>query len=72
MLSFQRCLGRELSLVVIKFASHEASARISALSARIALAAAYPSRATALRSNAKGIATLKLAPQSVAVFTLRS
>ena len=70
-LSFQRRLGRERSLVVINFGISRASTRITVLPARTVLKAAYATPSKPIRSDARGIAVLQLAPQSVSVFKLQ-
>ena len=75
-LSFQRRLGRERSLVVINYGTAPAEARLSALPAKARLRALYPLARgggdPAPRSDAQGHARLPAPAQSVQVFRVGS
>ena len=69
-LSFQRRLGKEHTLVVINYGAADARLALSGLPARARLQAAYPGPAPTLRSGADGSAEIPIAAQSVAVYRL--
>ncbi|MCV2370859.1 alpha-amylase family glycosyl hydrolase [Roseateles oligotrophus] len=67
-LSFQRRLGRQTSLVLINYAEQAGSASVVGLPAKAKLARAYPAGAAAASADARGRLTLPVAPLSVSVY----
>jgi len=69
-LSFQRRLGQEHTLVVINYGEADATMPLAGLPARTRLQPAYPNSAKPLRSGADGSAQVVIPGQSVAVYRL--
>lgn len=70
-LSFQRRLGREQTLVVINYGAGAASTPIEALPAKAGLQAVYPPAAGRLRADAQGRLDLLVPARSVAVYRIK-
>ena len=69
-LSFQRRLGKQISLVAINYGAEASKVSLDKLPARARLIAAYPAGAAAARADAEGRLTLPLAPLSVKVYKI--
>ncbi|WP_310387295.1 alpha-amylase family glycosyl hydrolase, partial [Roseateles sp.] len=67
-LSFQRRLGQQISLVVINYGGEAGSAGVSGLPARAKLAAAYPATGMRVRADSQGRLTLPAVALSVNVY----
>jgi glycosidase len=70
-MSFERRLGSERTLVAINYGSAAATASVAGLPANATLASAHPAGAADAVADASGQASLPLAAQSVRVFSVR-
>jgi alpha-amylase len=70
-MSFQRRLGTERTVVVINYGTGAANAAVAGLPANATLANAYPAAAADVPANVSGQAAVAMAGQSVRVFSVR-
>jgi glycosidase len=70
-MSFERRLGSERTLVAINYGSSGATASLAGLPANATLASAHPAGAADAAADASGQASVPLAAQSVRVFSVR-
>jgi glycosidase len=71
LMSYQRKLGPQHTLVLINYGTYTASTDIQALPARSKWLAAYPTDAPAMRADGRGALALAVPPQSVLVYVLQ-
>ena len=71
LMSFQRALAGERTLVVINYGSSAGIAAVAGLPAGATLASAYPAGGDGLAADGSGTASVAMAAQSVRVFSLR-
>lgn len=71
LMSFQRALGGERTLVVVNYGSGAATAGVADLPANATLASLHPAGGADLAANASGAASVPMDPQSVRVFSVR-
>jgi len=69
-MSFQRRLGSERTVVAINYGTGAANAAVAGLPANATLASAYPALSANVAANASGQASVGLAGQSVRVFSV--
>jgi glycosidase len=70
-MSFQRALDAERTVVVLNYGAAAANASVAGLPANATLANAHPAGAADLTANADGIASVPMDAQSVRVFSVR-
>ncbi len=71
LMSFQRAVAGERTLVVINYGSSAGAAAVAGLPAGATLASAYPAGGDALTADGSGAASVLMPAQSVRVFSLR-
>jgi glycosidase len=69
-MGYRRVLGEETTFVLINYGARAATHSVEGLAPRARLASAYPANAAAVRADAKGVARVSLAPQSVRVLRI--